>query len=99
MRATCRRLGIVPGAVRDEIDRSALTGGFGRYPHHLRTLCAHVEEDVGLRIDPIFGGKAWWVMERMRPDQRVREPCLYWHCGFTPEWQQLANAVHRGPSG
>lgn len=96
LRSAYRRLGLRPPRGGIEIDRSALSGGFGRYPDHLERLCTRVEADAGLRIDPIFGAKAWWVMEQMRANRLVREPCLYWHCGFTPEWRSLSHAINGG---
>ena len=79
---------------RIRIVRSALGGGFGRYEMGLETLCRRVRSRTGLRIDPIFGGKAWWVMERFRKRAGASDgPILYWHCGFTPEWRAVGPFV------
>lgn len=81
---------------RIEIDRSALAGGFARFGSDLSTLCERVESEAGFRIDPIFGGKTWSVLEL---DEREAEtgvsgrPVLYWHCGYTPEWPALARRL------
>jgi 1-aminocyclopropane-1-carboxylate deaminase/D-cysteine desulfhydrase-like pyridoxal-dependent ACC family enzyme len=98
LRWTERFLGLrghVP-APRIEIACSALHGGFARYPEELSVLCERVATETDLRIDPIFGGKTWSVMEMDVAAQRHRRPALYWHCGYTPEWRVLGGAVRRG---
>jgi 1-aminocyclopropane-1-carboxylate deaminase/D-cysteine desulfhydrase-like pyridoxal-dependent ACC family enzyme len=86
--------GRVP-AHRIEIVSSALHGGFGRYPEELSTLCDRVASETAIRIDPIFGGKTWAVMEAALASKRDPRPTLYWHCGYTPEWRVLGGAVRR----
>lgn len=83
-------------AQRIEIVTSALHGGFGRYPQELSTLCERVDAESGLRLDPIFGGKTWSVMEAYAATSRDGQPTLYWHCGYTPEWRVLGGVVRRG---
>lgn len=80
----------LPSGLDVRVSSAALGGGFGRFDARLVELCGRVEEETGIRLDPIFGGKTWSVME----DELGREPpgdgeCVYWHCGFTPEWQTL----------
>lgn len=94
---------------RIEIVTSVLHGGFGRFPDHIAETCGRVRETVGLRIDPIFGGKTWSIMEdwirgggvgeAVHPSLRrggERGPVLYWHCGYTPEWRRLAGSLRPG---
>ncbi len=81
---------------RLEIVSSALHGGFGRYPEELPLLCDRIATETDFRIDPIFGGKTWSVMETHVATSPDRRPTLYWHCGYTPEWRVLGGAVRRG---
>ncbi len=90
------------GRLRDdfriEVTDSALSGGFGRFPPELGTLCERVASECGLFIDPIFGGKTWSVMERHLERERPRDlSVLYWHCGYTPEWSLLGDMVRSEP--
>ena len=73
---------------------AALAGGFGRFDSRLVELCERVREEAGICIDPIFGGKTWSVMEGELRSKRPKDAeFLYWHCGFTPEWQSLGTRV------
>jgi D-cysteine desulfhydrase len=75
---------------RIEIVTSALMGGFANFSDSLADECNHVRELEGIGVDPIFGGKTWRVMEQFRT--AARKPAgsvLFWHCGYTPEWQAL----------
>jgi len=99
IRWTERFLGLhdhVP-ADRIELVSSSLSGGFGRYPEDVARLCVTVERESGIRIDPIFGGKTWSVMEQYLSRGAAYDdgPVLYWHCGFTPDWQALGKVVSR----
>jgi 1-aminocyclopropane-1-carboxylate deaminase/D-cysteine desulfhydrase-like pyridoxal-dependent ACC family enzyme len=101
LRWTERALGLasrVP-ASRIEIVASELGGGFARYDDRLATLCARVEAQTGIALDPIFGGKTWSAMETHLVSASDRRPTLYWHCGYTPEWRTLGDAVRGGRSG
>ncbi len=98
LRWTERFLGLryrVPSA-RIEVESSELNGGFGCFPERLADLCDRVHGEAGIRLDPIFGGKTWSAMERRLAQERDRRPALYWHCGYTPEWRVLGDAVRRG---
>jgi 1-aminocyclopropane-1-carboxylate deaminase/D-cysteine desulfhydrase-like pyridoxal-dependent ACC family enzyme len=64
-------------------------GDFGRFTGALAALCERIELEHDLRIDPIYGGKTWQIMERMLNDGSVQGPCLYWHCGYTPDWREF----------
>jgi len=63
---------------------------FAHFGPSVPRLCLQVEQELGLRLDPIFGGKTWQAMQAdvaaNAPDDR---PLLYWHCGYTPEWETL----------
>jgi len=77
-----------------DIDETRLTswrdvGDFGVYEAHTAELCRRVEREHGLRIDPIYGGKTWGMMDSILRKENGHVPCLYWHCGFTPDWEQL----------
>jgi len=75
--------------------RGGLQGGFGRFDEDLRGLCHRVLDTTSLPLDPIFGGKAWRLLEqRLRAEPQRR--FLYWHCGFTPEWAALGRFVDAG---
>jgi 1-aminocyclopropane-1-carboxylate deaminase/D-cysteine desulfhydrase-like pyridoxal-dependent ACC family enzyme len=81
---------------RIDIVDAALHGGFARFPTAIAEVCERVVSEQGLKLDPVFGGKTWSVMEK-RISRGVR-PTMYWHCGFTPEWRVLGSAVARGVS-
>jgi 1-aminocyclopropane-1-carboxylate deaminase/D-cysteine desulfhydrase-like pyridoxal-dependent ACC family enzyme len=85
---------------RIEIEASELHGGFGRVSRALAEGCARVQAETGLTLDPIFGGKTWSAMDAfLRRERRRDEPVLYWHCGYTPEWQKLARAAAGAAEG
>lgn len=71
------------------VRREALHGGFGRYPPALARLSHELADRHDLRIDPIFGAKTWSVMEEHLAQQRTAGSVLYWHCGYTPDWERL----------
>lgn len=94
MRWTERFLGLEARAPaqRLSISQAQLHGGFGHFPRALGESCHALEERVGIAVDPIFGGKTWHAMEdELRARPRARP--LYWHCGFTPEWEELTQRV------
>jgi 1-aminocyclopropane-1-carboxylate deaminase/D-cysteine desulfhydrase-like pyridoxal-dependent ACC family enzyme len=62
---------------------------YGRFNASHEAICERVEHRFGLTIDPVYGAKAWDVMERM-PALDIRRPPLFWHCGYTPNWRELA---------
>jgi 1-aminocyclopropane-1-carboxylate deaminase/D-cysteine desulfhydrase-like pyridoxal-dependent ACC family enzyme len=78
---------------RIEIASSQLEGGFGRYSDRLAATCELVRREAGISIDPIFGGKTWATMEAYRRLHSEPERLLYWHCGYTPEWQTLGDSL------
>ncbi|HTQ06190.1 MAG TPA: pyridoxal-phosphate dependent enzyme [Polyangiaceae bacterium] len=97
LRWTEDRLGLVSRVPREriEIDVSELGDGFGRYPASLAERCLALENEAGLKLDPIFGGKTWAAMSSALARERARdETALYWHCGYTPEWRQLGSGAH-----
>ena len=70
---------------------------FGRCDGPLADLCARVADDVGVRLDPIFGARAWAAMNAAAaPPRRDGRHAMFWHCGYTPEWTTLTAAVGRG---
>lgn len=82
---------------RIEILTSELHGGFGHFPERIAAVCGRVATAGGPRMDPIFGGKTWAAMQHdLRTVTAHDRPALYWHCGFTPEWRTLGDAVRRG---
>lgn len=88
-------LGLSTPASRIELIDSALHGGFGRFSREIVDTCHDVQKRHGLRIDPIFGGKTWTVMERWLADKRPRGPVVYWHCGYTPDWESMGVLCRR----
>jgi 1-aminocyclopropane-1-carboxylate deaminase/D-cysteine desulfhydrase-like pyridoxal-dependent ACC family enzyme len=95
VRWTERRLGVRehlrPGAI--ELDASGLDGGFGRYSPGVAELCRAVKQQTGLDLDPVFGGKTWSVMESYLARGPRRGSTLYWHCGYTPDWERGSGAA------
>lgn len=96
IRWTQRALGLearVPrGRIR--IDGSVIAGGFGRPSDEAVQTCQRVEKRTRLRLDPIFGGRTWLAMERwLRGVPAAGRPVLYWHCGYTPEWETLIRSL------
>lgn len=68
---------------------------YGRFTPAHEAICARVDSAFGLAIDPVYGAKAWNVMEhdlRASGAPPVRRP-LFWHCGFTPSWRALAEEL------
>ena len=67
---------------------------FARFGTTVPPLCSRVEQELGIKIDPIFGGKTWEAMEAdVAANAPSERPLLYWHCGYTPEWQTLHASV------
>jgi D-cysteine desulfhydrase len=81
---------------RIELVSSELHGGFGHFPEGLARLCDRVADESQIHLDPIFGGKTWSAMESHITRSRDPRHTLYWHCGYTPEWRVLGDAVRRG---
>lgn len=85
----------VPRA-RIEIVPSALHGGFACFPQAIVRVCERVWAETGCRIDPIFGGKTWSVLEAYLAERGAgARPVLYWHCGYTPQWRLFARGAER----
>jgi 1-aminocyclopropane-1-carboxylate deaminase/D-cysteine desulfhydrase-like pyridoxal-dependent ACC family enzyme len=65
---------------------------YGRFDAGHVATCEAVEAAYGFTIDPIYGGKSWSVMEERETARRDagRRPPLFWHCGYTPNWQDYA---------
>jgi 1-aminocyclopropane-1-carboxylate deaminase/D-cysteine desulfhydrase-like pyridoxal-dependent ACC family enzyme len=86
--------GRLPRAISLDVSSAALGAGFGRFDARLVELCARVRSETGLELDPIFGGKTWSVMEDAIGREHPQDGAfLYWHCGFTPEWQTLGQGL------
>jgi 1-aminocyclopropane-1-carboxylate deaminase/D-cysteine desulfhydrase-like pyridoxal-dependent ACC family enzyme len=82
------RLGRLPPA-RYRTLRGPGPRGFGSIDAPLLQLCQRLR-DHGLEADPIFSGKAWAGMEAdLAAGRTAAVRTLFWHCGFTPEWQSL----------
>ena len=95
VRWTERALGL-PTAV--PVDGRSFVGdaqlGFAAFDECVPYLCDRVKAELGLALDPIFGGKTWRAMEAdPRANSVGARPVLYWHCGYTPEWRTLCRAV------
>jgi D-cysteine desulfhydrase len=72
-----------------ELTERTKTLDFGEFDSSLVELCDRVKADQDLDIDPIYGGKTWATMERMLSTGEVEGPCVYWHCGNTPDWRRF----------
>jgi 1-aminocyclopropane-1-carboxylate deaminase/D-cysteine desulfhydrase-like pyridoxal-dependent ACC family enzyme len=62
---------------------------YGIFDDGHEETCRQVENEFGISIDPIYGGKSWSVMEAcQRRFANVSDrPALFWHCGYTQNWQ------------
>lgn len=90
IRWTSRVLGVRGSLPLDDfrILRSRRNLVFGRFDADHERLCVRVRESFGLRIDPLYGGKSWSVMERHASEYSLSNgPVLFWHCGYTPDWE------------
>ncbi|MBY5324377.1 hypothetical protein HFN11_29380 [Rhizobium leguminosarum] len=65
---------------------------YGRFTATHEAICRRVGNDFGLAIDPFYGAKSWDVMERL-PSLINGRPPLFWHCGYTPNWHELASEL------
>lgn len=84
---------------RIDIRPEMLGGGFGAATPELENLCARVQVETQLALDPIFGGKTWSVLERdLASDRAGERPVMFWHCGYTPEWRPLVASVRASAS-
>lgn len=95
VRWTERHLGLsgrVPFG-RLAIHAQAGTRDFGRFSSHNAEICALTNAANGFQIDPIFGGKTWTAMSEEESFASGGKLELYWHCGFTPEWETLGRLV------
>ena len=86
---------------RLRIDVSQLAGGFGKYLPAQSLLCKSVNEKHNFSLDPIFGGKTFYrlLLDNEAVDNNMSErtsPFLFWHCGYTPEWETLGGLVEEG---
>ncbi len=77
------------------LDSSQLHHGFGAYPDSLAAACEQLRTESGIALDPIFGGKTWAAMEASQRQRPGLGSVLYWHCGYTPEWQALQQGRRR----
>lgn len=69
---------------------------YGRFNHGLERTCAEVLDNFGITIDPIYGAKSWQAMETLEDTSDDREsdrPPLFWHCGYTPDWQLFSESA------
>lgn len=88
---TRRRLGVCSRIPLDQLEFLRLPDNlaFGRFNNRLEQVCERVLSDVGLVIDPLYGGKAWSAMEQYlrHPSGKCDRPAMYWHCGYSPDWR------------
>lgn len=66
---------------------------YARFGSKLKETCKRVFDDYGLELDPIYGGKCWQTMESREKggSQDESRPLVFWHCGYTPDWQEFEN--------
>ena len=88
---TARRLAIRKGVGLKELELTdwERVGDFGYFDDEIADLCRRVQHTHGLTIDPIYGGKTWKLMESMTLQDPALLPTVYWHCGYTPDWENL----------
>jgi 1-aminocyclopropane-1-carboxylate deaminase/D-cysteine desulfhydrase-like pyridoxal-dependent ACC family enzyme len=72
-----------------------LHGGFGCFGEEIARGQELFENATGICIDPFFSGKTFAALLRhVRNGKLPREaPVLFWHCGHTPNWQELARST------
>lgn len=78
-----------------DLRTNSLAGGFGRFTPSLVDLCSEVHAGTGMTIDPVFGAKTWSAMDNHLAQGAWHGSVLYWHCGFTPDWERLDPFVNR----
>jgi 1-aminocyclopropane-1-carboxylate deaminase/D-cysteine desulfhydrase-like pyridoxal-dependent ACC family enzyme len=83
-------------AERIELVSSELNRGFGSFTQEHARLCSSVQKNSGITIDPIFGGKTWSVMQSHISGETTERPILYWHCGYTPDWEIVGQITGNG---
>lgn len=81
----------------DDFKVARLTGNlnYGRFDGGLERTCAEVRDNFGFTIDPIYGAKSWRAMETLEDARGGRDserPPLFWHCGYTPDWQLFSES-------
>jgi len=84
--------GRVP-AERIEIVSDKVYRRFGSYTEEHARLSLSLQKDPGIKVDPIFGAKTWSVMESHGSSGIDDRPILYWHCGYTPDWQIVGRMI------
>jgi 1-aminocyclopropane-1-carboxylate deaminase/D-cysteine desulfhydrase-like pyridoxal-dependent ACC family enzyme len=62
---------------------------YGIFDDGHEETCRQVENEFGISIDPIYGGKSWSAMEACERGfaHASDRPVLFWHCGYTQNWQ------------
>ena len=95
IRWTERSLGLAGLVDADHIDIRSLDERFtfAAFTPEVESVCRRVRRRHAIALDPIFGGKTWLAMERSLMTGGDPRPLVYWHCGFTPEWQGLGTAL------
>jgi 1-aminocyclopropane-1-carboxylate deaminase/D-cysteine desulfhydrase-like pyridoxal-dependent ACC family enzyme len=87
------RLGPLPRLNTLSLLRDPRHIDYGHFDERHEETCRRVEERFGFAIDPIYGGKSWSALEAHERRESERErPILFWHCGFTPNWQMHRTA-------
>jgi len=78
-----------------EWETDLLHGGFGCFGEEIARAQELFENATGICIDPFFSGKTFTALLRhVRNGNLPREaPVLFWHCGYTPDWQELARST------
>ena len=82
-------LGPLPGPKAISVIKDRRHSRYGRFDDTHEQTCRRVREQFGIFIDPIYGAKSWMIMEERerRHLERKDRPALFWHCGYTPNWQ------------
>lgn len=77
-----------------EWEPGLLHGGFGCFGEEIARAQELFESATGICIDPFFSGKTFAALLRhLRKGNISREsPILFWHCGHTPNWHELARS-------
>jgi D-cysteine desulfhydrase len=78
-----------------EWEPNLLHGGFGCFGEEIARGQELFENATGICIDPFFSGKTFAALLRHTRNRNAQResPILFWHCGYTPNWRELARSV------
>lgn len=61
---------------------------YGHFDHDHLELCHRIKCEYDIQLDPIYGGKSFRTLEQRETQNMNNDrPVLFWHCGYTSNWQ------------